>query len=150
MPPATPAEQLAGFIDRFDPEVAKLIRSVRVALRKKFPTAIELVYDHYNILAIGFCASESASDCIVSLAANSDGVALSFYYGVKLPDPHKLLLGGGKQNRFLWLCSAATLDVPEVQELLQAAVLQAKSPLPKDGSGTMIIKSTSSKQRSRR
>jgi hypothetical protein len=28
------------------------------------------------------------------------GVGLSFYYGATLPDPRKLLLGGGSQNRF--------------------------------------------------
>jgi hypothetical protein len=48
-----PAKQLAGFIARFDPQVAKLVRAARVVLRKRWPTAVELVYDNYNALAIG-------------------------------------------------------------------------------------------------
>jgi len=39
----TPAEQVASFIGKFDPKVARLIRSIRSALRRRFPTAVELV-----------------------------------------------------------------------------------------------------------
>jgi hypothetical protein len=146
----TPAQQLAGFIAKFDPAVAKAIRSARAALRRQFPTAIEVVYDNYNFFVIGFCATERPSDCIVSLAANAKGVGLSFYYGATLPDPHKILLGSGNQNRFIRLESAATLARPEVQALIAAAVRQARTPLPKTGRGYIVIKSISAKQRPRR
>ena len=72
-PAASPAKQIAGFISKFDPEVARVIRSARATLRKRFPTAIEQVYDNYNFLAIGFCTTERTSDCIVSLAAQAKG-----------------------------------------------------------------------------
>jgi len=150
MPVQTPAGQLAGFIAKFRPEVAKVIRSTRAALRRQFPAAVELVYDNYNFFVIGFCATERPSDCIVSLAANAKGVGLSFYYGATLPDPHKILLGGGNQNRFIRLESAATLARPEVQALLEAAVRQARTPLPKTGRGYIVIKSIAAKQRPRR
>jgi hypothetical protein len=119
---ASPAKQIAGFISKFDPEVARVIRSARVTLRKRFPTAIEQVYDNYNFLAIGFCTTERTSDCIVSLAAQAKGVALSFYYGASLPDPRGILQGSGNQNRFIRLESAATLANPDVQTLIAAAV----------------------------
>jgi hypothetical protein len=146
----SPANQLAGFIAKFDPPMAKRIRSARLAVRKRFPTAIELVYDNYNFLAIGFSASERASDSIVSLAANAKGVGLCFIYGARLADPHKILLGSGNQTRFIRLESAATLAKPEVEALLRAAVAQAKSPLPATGRGYTVIKSISAKQRPRR
>ena len=129
----SPAKQLAGFIAKFDPAIAKRIRSVRQALQKRFPTANELVYDNYNFLVIGYCSSERPSDCIVSLAANAKGVGLSFYHGATLPDPHKILQGGGNQNRFIRLESAATLDKPEVEALLRAAEAQGKVPLATSG-----------------
>jgi hypothetical protein len=118
----TPAKQLAAFIAKFDPAVGKLIRSARAALRKRLPAAIEQVY----------------------------GVSLSFYYGATLPDPDEILLGSGNQNRFVRLTSAATLAEPAVEKLLQAAIAQAKTPLPKTGRGYTIIKSVSAKQRPRR
>ncbi len=115
-----------------------------------FPTAIEQVYDNYNFLVFGFCTTERTSDCFVSLAAQAKGVALSFYWGATLADPHRLLLGSGSQNRFLRLPSLATLKRPEVVELLQAAVAQSKSPLQKECRGYTLIKSISAKQRPRR
>ncbi len=144
------AKQLAGFIDKYDPAVAKLARACRAAARKRFPTAIELVYDNYQFLAIGFSATERASDCVVSLAVSPKGVALSFYYGASLPDPDGILLGSGNQNRFVRLESAATLAIPGVEALIRAAIAQAKTPLPKSGRGHTVIKSVSAKQRPRR
>ena len=130
--------------------MAKRIRAVRVALRRRFPTANELVYDNYNFFVIGYCSSERPSDCIVSLAANAKGVGLSFYYGATLPDPHKILQGSGNQNRFIRLESAAALGRPEVEALLSAAAAQGKVPLPASGRGRLIIRSVSAKQRPRR
>lgn len=146
----SPAMQLAGFIAKFDPAMAKLIRSIRKSLRNRFPTALELVYDNYNFFVIGYCSTERPSDCIVSLAANARGAGLCFIWGAKLPDPHKILLGSGNQTRFIRLESAARLAKPEVVALLRAAVAQAKSPLPANGRGRLIIKSVSHKQRPRR
>jgi hypothetical protein len=147
-PPA--AQQLEGFIDKFDSNNAALIRSVRKALRKRLPTANELVYDNYNFFVIGFSSTERPSDCIVSIAAASNGVGLSFYYGATLPDPHKLLLGSGSQNRFIRLESAATLSRPEVEDLIAAAIAQGETPLPTSGKGKLIIRSISAKQKLRR
>jgi hypothetical protein len=141
----SPAQQIASFIAKFDRPTACLIRSARAALRKRLATAIEQVYDNYNFLAIGYCTS----DCIVALACAANGVSLSFYNGAALADPHKILLGSGKQNRFLRLESAKTLCEPAVESLIRAAIAQAKTPLPKASRGYTLIKSISAKQRPR-
>jgi hypothetical protein len=146
----TPSRQLAGFIAKFDPAVAKVIRACRAAMRKEFPTANELVYDNYNFFVIGYASTDRASDGIVSIAAAANGVSLCFIYGAKLPDPDKRMHGGGSQVRFVKLPSAATLKEPAVKRLLKAAAGHAKHPLPKTGKGRLIIKSISAKQRPRR
>src|ERR1700726_5292584 len=147
---ASGEQRLAGFIEKFDSKNASLIRSLRTALRKRLPTANELVYDNYNFFVIGYCSTERPSDCILSIAAAANGVGLSFYYGATLPDPHKLLLGSGSQNRFIRIESAATLARPEVEELIAAAIAQAERPLPGSGRGKLVIRSISKKQRQRR
>ena len=146
----TPAKQLAGFIDKFDPKVAKHICACRARMRKLLPTAIELAYDNYNFFVIGYSASERASDAILSIAAAANGVGLAFLHGASLSDPEKLLQGSGKQNRFIRLPSLAPLSSPDVVELIRAAVAQAKTPLPATGGGYLVIKSISAKQRPRR
>ncbi len=146
----TPAKQLASFIGKFDPKIARQIREARQVMRKRYPTANELVYDNYNFFVIGYSTTERPSDCIFSLAANAMGVGLSFYYGSTLPDPHKILQGSGNQNRFVRLQGAATLSEPAVKELMRAAVVQAEPPLPASGGGRLIIRSVAAKQRPRR
>lgn len=146
----SPAKQLAGFISKYDTAVAKLARQCRSALRKRLPTAIEQVYDNYQFLAIGYCSSERTSDCIVSLAVSPKGVSLSFYYGSSLADPDRVLQGSGKQNRFIRLESAEALVSPPVEQLIAAAIANAKTPLPVGKKGRLMIKSISAKQRPRR
>ena len=150
MPPPSPATQVTSFIAKFDPAVARLIRSSRSAMRKRLPTALELVYDNYNFLAIGYSSTERASDCVMSLACGANGVSLSFYYGATLPDPDGVLLGSGNQNRFVRLESAKTLATPAVERLIGAALAQAKTPMPATGKTRTIVKSISAKQRPRR
>lgn len=147
---ATGEQQLAAFIGKFDSKNAALIRSVRKVLRERLPTANELVYDNYNFFVIGYCSTERPSDCLLSIAAGANGVGLSFYYGATLPDPHKLLLGSGTQNRFIRLDSPAVLERPEVEELIAAAITQAERPLLGSGRGKLVIRSISKKQRPRR
>jgi hypothetical protein len=147
---ATGEWQLAGFINKFDAKNAALIRSLRKALRKRLPSANELVYDNYNFFVIGYCSTERPSDCIVSIAAGANGVGLSFYHGASLPDPHRLLLGSGRQNRFIRIESAATVAHPAVGGLIAAAIAQAERPLPESGRGRLVIRSISEKQKPRR
>ena len=114
------------------------------------PTAIELVYDNYNFFVIGYCTTPRASDCIVSIAAAANGVGISFYHGATLSDPDRLLQGSGKQNRFLRVPNIKTLRSPEALALINAAIAQAKVPLPLTGAGGTVIQSVSGKQRPRR
>jgi hypothetical protein len=143
-------KQLASFINKFDSKHRSLIRSVRKELRKRFPTANELAYDNYNFFVIGYGPTERPSDCIVSIAAAASGVGLCFIHGASLPDPNRILLGEGNQTRFIRLESASRLNRPEVKALLAAAVDRSKTPLPPTGQGKLIIRSVSTKQRSRR
>ena len=145
-----PARQLASFIAKFDPKVGRLVRSARAALRKRWPTAVELVYDNYNALAIGWGPNERTSEVIVSLAVFARGVNLYFMYGASLPDPLGLLKGSGNQGRFIRLESVAQLDEPAVAALLRAAVRHGRTPLATTGRGSLVIKSVSARQRPRR
>jgi hypothetical protein len=147
--PETPAKQLADFIAKFDPPVRKLARQCRALLRKRMPTAIELVYDNFQALAIGYGPTERMSDHMLSLAIFPKGVSLSFFHGATLPDPHGILEGNGNQNRFVRLEDASALLRPDVEALIQAAIAQSEAPLPASGGGYTVIKSVSVNQRPR-
>jgi hypothetical protein len=148
--PASAAGQLAAFIRKFSPSDQRLIRGVRGALRKLLPTANELVYDNYNFLVIGYSPTERPSDAVLSMAARANGVGLCFIHGAALPDPNNLLVGSGRQTRFVRVDSPRLLQRQEVSALIEAAVARASTPFPDAGRGKLIIRSVSAKQRPRR
>jgi uncharacterized protein DUF1801 len=142
--------QLTAFIEKFEPKDRRLIRAVRSAVRKRFPTANELVWDNYNFLVIGYSPTERPTDSIVSIAARANGVGLCFIQGARLPDPKKMLLGSGKQTRFIRVESAGLLTHPNIEALIAAAIDRAKAALPAVGRGRLIVRSIAAKQRPRR
>ena len=143
-------KQLKEFIGKFNPGHQSLIRAVRKALRQRFPTANEFVYDSTNFFVIAYGPTERPSDAILSMAAGANGVGMHFLFGARLPDPTKLLLGSGNQTRFIRLESVDVLERPAVKALISAAEARAKGPSPKTGKGKLIIRSISAKQRPRR
>jgi hypothetical protein len=146
----TPEAHLRSSIDRLDPKNRKLMRSVRAAVRKRFPTLNELAYDYATSFVIGYSPTERGIDAIVSIAARADGVRLYFTQGVRLPDPKGLLLGSGRQSRFVRVEAASQLAHPDVEALVAVAIEQASIPVTSKRRGTLIIKSVGATQRPRR
>ena len=143
----TPEAQLRSFIDRFDPKDQKLMRSVRAAVRKRFPAANELAYDYNHSAVIAYSPTDRGIDSIVSIALLADGVRLYLMHGPQLPDPKRLLLGSGKQVRFVQVKSASELAHPDVKALIAAASDLASVPMPSKGKGSLIIKSDKTRSR---
>ena len=146
----TPEAQLLSVIEKFDPKNQRLIRSVRSVVRKRLRTANELVYDYGNSLVIGYSPTEGGAESIVATTARADGVSLYFNQGKDLPDPKKLLMGSGKQTRFIRVGAASELTRPDVEALIAAAIDQASVPLASKGRSTLVIKSTAARKRLRR
>jgi hypothetical protein len=152
---ANPQFHLDSFLAKYNPEIAEFARRAQKQMRKLVPGAIEMVYDNYNALVIGFGPSDRASEAIFSIVLYPRYVSLCFLQGATLTDPEKLLQGSGNVVRFIRLYDAGkpdpkTLDNPEVRALINLALNHAKVPMPKAARGEMIIKSISTKQRARR
>jgi hypothetical protein len=143
-------EQLASFLAKFTPEVAALARSILAAMRTRYPTAIELVYDNYNALAIGFGPTDKTSQAIFSIAIFPRWVSLFFLQGKQLPDPDGILQGSGNVARHIRLPSAGRLDELSVKKMMEEATARAAVPFSTEGTARLIIKSISAKQRPRR
>lgn len=146
----SPARQVTGFIAKFDPSIARLTRACRAVIRERYPSAIELVYDNYNALAIGYSPTEKTSDAVFSLAVYARGLNLYFMYGRSLPDPDGLLEGNGTQGAFIRLPSVDTLAQPKVIDLIERAVKRQRPTFSATGKGYTVVKSISAKQRPRR
>lgn len=149
--PASPKAQLDAFLDRFAPDVAKSSSGVLAAMRKICPGAIELVYDNYNALAIGFADGERVKDVWFSIAVYPRWASLFFFKTLPLKDPAKLLKGSGKTTRHIVLKDGTkTLAEPGVRKLIDQALEKAGWPFAAGGRGRIVIKSVSARQRPRR
>src|SRR5580658_6935123 len=101
----TPKAQLASFLAKFTPEIEALAKEILAKMRKRYPTALELVYDNYNALAIGFGPTERSSEAIFSIALFPRWVSLFFLQANGLADPEKILRGNGSVVRHVVLAS---------------------------------------------
>jgi hypothetical protein len=145
----TPKRELETFIDAYTPEIARKARAILAKMRKRLPGAVELVYDNYNALAIGFAAGEKMSQTVLSIVLYPRWVSMFFFVGSQLKDPDKLLKGSGSLVRHVVLETPEMLDDPRVEALL-AQVLRLSAPIDKKADNRIIIKSISAKQRPRR
>jgi hypothetical protein len=141
--------QLDAFMAKFSPEIAARAKATLREMRKLYPTALELVYDNYNALAIGFAPSERASEAIFSIALYPKWVSLFLLQGAGLADPKGILKGSGKVVRYVVLSSPQMVHDPDVQALMHSAVEHAKVPFDPAGKHRLIIKSVSEKQQPR-
>jgi hypothetical protein len=144
--------QLAGFLSKYSPGIAAQAGKTLTKMKRLVPGAIQLVYDNYNALVIGFCPSERASEGIFSIVLYPRYVSLVFLQaGVRpIPDPKGLLQGSAKVVRHIRLESADDLDTPHVKALIRAALARAAIPIPRSARGKLIIRSIAAKQRPRR
>jgi len=142
----TPDSQLRTLIARLPAREQKLFRAVRSALRKRVPTANELVYDYHSFFILGYSATEHPLDGVLSIAARPAGICLYFNQGPRLPDPEKLLKGSGKEVRFIAVESARRLAHPHVKALIAAAIAVARTPLPTGGKGHLVIRTFGGKR----
>lgn len=140
-----PETQLQAFLARYDARTQGLVKSLRAALRKRFPTAHELAYDYDTQVVIAYGPTDRGIEAMVSIVARGDGVQLHFNHGPTLPDPKNLLKGKAKMTRYIEIESARQLADPDVDALIGAAVAAANVPLPASGKGTLSVRGKAAK-----
>jgi hypothetical protein len=145
--------ELQKLIDKYVPAHERLISAMRRTLRKRLPTAHEVVYEYANqgAVVISFSPNEHGYAGVLGIRASADGVMLFFNHAKELPDPAKLLQGSGGQVRSIDVEGASTLARPEVANLIDAAIARNPVPFAPTGRGSVIMSpSTSAKKRGRR
>ena len=142
--------QLRTLIAKFAPAHLRLIGAMRRSLRKRLPTAHEVVYEYRDLgaVVISFSPNEHGYEGVLAIRATADGVKLYFNQGKDLPDPEKLLQGSS-QTRWINVEGASTLARPEVASLIDEAIAHNRVPFADAGRGSVVIRSTSAKKRRR-
>ena len=144
--------QLRTLIGKFAPGHVRLIGAARRSLRKRLPTAHEVVYEYRAWFVISFSPSEHGYEGVLAIRADADGVKLYFNRGKELPDPEKLLQGSANA-RWIDLEGASTLALPAVARLIDEAIAHNRVPFARAdhrGGGPVVIRSASAKKVQRR
>jgi hypothetical protein len=139
--------QLRTLIAKFAPAHQRLIGAMRRWLRKRLPTAHELVYEYNGFFVISYSPNEHGYEGVFAIRASANGVKLYFNRSKELPDPEKLLQGSGKQARSIDLDGASTVARPAVARLIDEAIACNRVPFAATGRGPVVIRSVSAKQR---
>jgi len=140
-------DQLRGLIARFAPAHQRLVAATRRRLRKRLPTAHEVVYEYRDCFVISCSPNARGYEGVFAVRGSADGVKLYFNRGKGLPDPEKILQGSGNQTRWIQLNGASTLARPAVARLIEEAIARHRVPFARTGRGPVVIRAGLAKQR---
>ena len=140
--------ELRTLIDKFVPAHLRLLGAMRRSLRKRLPTAHEVVYEYHNLgaVVISFSPNEHGYEGVLGIRADANGVKLYFNQGKELPDPEKLLQGSS-QTRWIHVEGASTLARPAVARLIDEAIARNRVPFASAGRGSVVIRAAAAKKR---
>lgn len=91
------------FLKPFPEDVRDRALWLRDLIWELYPKTNELIYDNYNALALGWSPTDKVGDtfCSIAVGRSSHNVHFGFYWGSKIADPERLLLGQGNQYRYI-------------------------------------------------
>jgi len=142
--------QVRTLVDKFAPAHLRLVGAMRRTLRKRLPTAHEVVYAYRDCFVISYSPSGHGYEGVLALRGSADGVRLYLNQAKGLPDPEQLLQGSGTQARWVLLGSTSTIARPPVVRLIDEALARNRVPFAPTGRGPVVIRSASAKPPRRR
>jgi hypothetical protein len=142
--------EVRTLIAKFAPAHLRLIGAMRRWLRKRLPTAHEVVYEYRDCFVISYSPNDHGYEGVLAIRGSENGVKLYFNRGKELRDPAKLLQGSGNQTRWINLEGASTVARPQVARLIEEAIAHNRVPFARAGRGSVVIRSTAAKQSRRR
>jgi hypothetical protein len=94
-------KDLIKFLRPYPAPVRELALWLRDFVWDHYPHCNELIYDNYNALAFGWSPTDRLGHTFCSVAVLPHYVHFGFYWGTQISDPEKILLGKGKQYRYI-------------------------------------------------
>lgn len=143
---------LMKFLKMFSAGRQEIALKLRDFVWDLYPQTNELVYDNFNALAFGWSPTDKVGDtfCTVALYRTNKNNHFGFYWGSQIKDPDKILLGDGKQYRYILVDNFDDFPKTYIQKLLKEAYINSLSKIKDESrilNGQTIIKSISSAKR---
>jgi hypothetical protein len=139
-------KDLLKFLKPYPQEVSEMALWLRDFIWDLYPECNELIYDNYNALAFGWSLTDKLGDTFCSIAVLSKYVHFGFFWGAKIPDPEKILLGKGNQYRYIIVKNKNDFPETYIKKRLLDAYAYSYSKMKSKESGlkgATIVKSIS-------
>ena len=151
--PKQDTSDLNKFLKPFPAEVQELALWLREFVWDLYPESNELIYDNYNALAFGWSPTDRLGDvfCNIAVGRSTNNIHFGFYWGAKIKDPEKKLIGQGNQYRYMLVKNKKDFPKTYIKKLMKDAYAYSigKMKIPKQVlKGATITKSISAKKRS--
>lgn len=144
-------KDLLKFLKPFPKQVRENALWLREFAWDLYPDCNELIYDNYNAVAFDWSISDKLGDtfCNVAVGRTSHNVHFGFYWGSKIANPEKKLIGEGNQYRYILVPDTKKFSKAYIKKLLKEvyAYSLAKMKEGKPSKGATIVKSVSAKKR---
>ena len=145
-------KELATFLAPFDKEVKEIVMWLRDFAWDLCPQANELIYDNYNAVSLGWSLTDKVGDniCSVVIYRTNQNVHFGFYWGNELSDPEHILLGKGKQYRYILVPDKKKFPKAYMKQLVNESYANSLSRVKVQKQlvlGQTIVKSISENKR---
>lgn len=146
-------KDLLKFLKPFPNEKKEIALWLRDFVWDLYPDSNEIIYDNYNALAFGWSISDKVGDlfCTIAVGRSSHNIHFGFYWGVKIADPKKILLGQGNQYRYILVGDQKDFPATYMKKLMKEAYAFSLDKMKVDKKlvpkGETITKSISVKKR---
>lgn len=142
-------DELAQLIQKLAPSQTKLFAAARRWVRKKLPTAHEIVYEYRDCVVVSFSPSGRGNEGVLGLRASDEGVRLFLNNAKSVDDPLKLLKGSGSMARWVGIENAATLKDAAIGKLVAQAIEVNPVAFEDAGRGSLVVRPTTASKRSK-
>lgn len=114
---------LQKFLTPFSDDIQEIVWWLREFVWDLYPHCNELIYDNYNAVAFGWSLSDKLGDtfCSIAVGRTSKNIHLGFFWGSKISDPDKILLGKGNQYRYILVKNKKEFPKTYIKKLLKEA-----------------------------
>lgn len=146
---------LLTFLEPFSTEIQETVLSLREFVWDLYPQTNELIYNNYNALAFGWSPTDKASHgfCSIAVGRTNQSIQFGFYWGSEISDPNNILLGQGKQYRYILVkkfdAFPKEIITPMIADAYKNSLSKVKD-LSQILNGKTITKSISDKKRTRK
>jgi hypothetical protein len=145
-------KDLTKFLKTFDKEIIDTVMWLRDFAWDLCPQANEVIYDNYNAVSLGWSVTDKVGHniCSVIIYRANQNVHFGFYWGNEILDPDKILLGKGKQYRYILVPDKKKFPKTYIKKLVNEAYTNALSKVKDQKQiiqGQTIVKSISEKKR---